>query len=227
MNETWKSIYDSGYHHPLVAYLVGLAFVLVLARRLPFLYGYLVVFTVEILADATATGAWSSVPLGTPAYTFWSVLFIVLGDFRYFFLAERMIDLDEPITRALVVAACTSLVVPLVTGILQRAMGLDTRELYMIYEAPMAVIVLALDRFRFQKRIADPEVRVFVHRVSVLFATLYAGWAACDLLLYTGFPIGHVLRVIPNVLYYGAFIPFVYYAAPDSMKSLAPKASVA
>ena len=94
-----KWIYDSGYHHPLAAYLIGLAFVLVVARKLPFLWGYLFVFTVEILADATATGAWSPVPPDTGAYTFFSVLFIVLGDFRYFFLAERVSELGEPRAR--------------------------------------------------------------------------------------------------------------------------------
>ena len=77
-----KSIYDSAFHHPFVAYLVGLVLLFDIARRLPFLYGYLFVFLVEILADACATGGWSPVPLGTSAYTVFSVLFIVLGDYR-------------------------------------------------------------------------------------------------------------------------------------------------
>ena len=56
-----KAIYDSAWHHPFAAYVAGLVLLFAIARRLPFLYAYLVVFLVEILADAVATGAWSPI----------------------------------------------------------------------------------------------------------------------------------------------------------------------
>jgi hypothetical protein len=217
-----KWIYDSGFHHPLAAYVVGIGLLFALARRLPFLYAYLVLFTVEILADATATGAFSPIPLGSPLYTVSSVVFIVLGDFRYFFLAERVTRLDTKLARPFLVALAISIIVPLVTGIMQLTMPVmeNMRVLYMVYEPALGVIVLGLDRFRYQKSDAPPEIRAFVHRVSLLFATLYFGWAACDVLIFNGIEIGHVLRIVPNVLYYAAFLPFVFYAAPESLRAI-------
>ena len=60
-----KAAYDSAWHHPFIAYVAGLALLFAIARQLPFLYGYLLVFLVTILADATVTGGWSPVPLDT------------------------------------------------------------------------------------------------------------------------------------------------------------------
>lgn len=222
-----KSIYDSAWHHPFVAYVVGLVFLLVVARRVavtrraPFLYAYLLVFTVEILADACATGAWSPVPMDTPAYTFFSVLFIVLGDFRYFFLVERVTRLDTRVERPLLFAMCVSVVVPLVTGVMTKLIPAmqDMRVLYMVYEPALGLIVLGLDRFRYAKSDAPADIRLFVHRVSLLFATMYFGWAFCDLLIYNEIALGHVLRIVPNVVYYAAFLPFVFYAAPESLRT--------
>jgi hypothetical protein len=224
-----KEIYDSGLHHPLVAYLVAAAFALYFARQLPFLYGYVVFFLFEIVADATATGAWSPIALGTTGYTIASVVFIVLGDFRYFFLAERMSRLDEDATGPLLFALVVSLVVPLITGVMTRTIPImaDTRVLYMVYETALGVIVLALDRTRFRRANVPEDVRAFVHRVSMLFATLYFGWAICDVLIFTGLELGHVLRIVPNVLYYGAFVPFVYLAAPASLKAFPARAASA
>ena len=223
-----KEIYDSGLHHPLVAYLVAAAFALYFARQLSFLHGYVVFFLFEIVADATFTGAWSPIALGTTGYTISSVVFIVLGDFRYFFLAERVTRRDEAVTRPLVWALVVSLIVPLTTGVMTRTIPImaDTRVLYMVYETALGIIVLTLDRTRFRRADVPEEVRAFVHRVSLLFATLYFGWAACDVLIYAGVEVGHVLRIVPNVLYYGAFVPFVYLAAPASMKaSITPAVS--
>ncbi len=226
--EEAKAIYDSAWHHPFVAYVVGVALLFALAGkvvrapRVPFLHAYLVVFTVEILADACATGAWSPVPMNTPAYTFFSVLFIVLGDFRYFFLVERVTRLDRPADRALLFALGVSIIVPLVTGIMTKLIPAmqDMRVLYMVYEPALGLIVLGLDRFRYAKCDAPADIRRFVHRVSVLFASMYFGWAFCDLLIYNEIALGHVLRIIPNVVYYAAFLPFVFYAAPESLRAL-------
>ncbi len=217
-----KSIYDSAFHHPFVAYLVGLVLLFDIARRLPFLYGYLFVFLVEILADACATGGWSPVPLGTSAYTVFSVLFIVLGDFRYFYFAERATRLDKPFKGPLLFATAVSVIVPVVTAIMTRTIPAmqNDRILYLVYEPALGLIVLGLDRFRYARSTAPAEIKQWVHRVSVLFATGYFGWAFCDALILAGIEFGHVLRIIPNLFYYGAFLPFIFWTAPASMREL-------
>lgn len=217
-----KEIYDSAWHHPFVAYAVALWLLYQLARRLPFLYAYSVVFLVAIAADATATGGWSPVPMGTSAYTFFSVLFIVLGDLRYFVLAERATHPNDRLSRVLLWSVGVSLIMPASTGVLTRVIPAmqDDRVLYLVYEAAMGVIVLGLDRYRYAASAAPPEVRRWVHQVSMLFATLYFGWALSDLVILLGVEAGHVLRIVPNVLYYGAFLPFVFFTAPPAMRAV-------
>ena len=217
-----KSLYDSAWHHPFVAYVVGLCLLVALARRLPFLYAYLTVFLLLILADATVTGAWSPVPMGTPAYTAFSVLFIILGDLRYFVLAERVTEPERPFFRSLRFSLPISFAIPLATEIMRQTLPFmqNDRVLYVVYEGAMVVLVLALDRFRFARRSVDPALTRWVHEVSLLFAALYFGWASCDVLILCGVELAHVLRIVPNVLYYGALLPFIFARAPESQKTL-------
>lgn len=216
-----KAIYDSAWHHPLVAYLVGLWLLFAIARRLPFLYGYLFVFLVCILADATCTGAFSPVPPNTPAYTASSVIFIILGDMRYFILGERVSRLDEPLGRTLRFSIPVSFLIPVTTEIMRQTMPImqNDRVLYVVYEGAMVFLVLGLDRFRFGPRIQQPELARYIHAVSVLFASGYFGWAACDVLILLDIELGHLLRVVPNVMYYGAFLVLVYVRAPARLSS--------
>jgi hypothetical protein len=219
-----KAVYDSALHHPLVAYLAGLWLLFALARRLPFLHGYTIIFLVIILADATVTGAWSPVAPDSTAYTALSVLFIVLGDLRYFLLAERVTRPHEPLARTLLFSVPMSLLMPVSTGIMTRTIPAlaDTRVLYIVYEGAMALLVLALDRLRFRARAVPAEVKRWVHEVSLLFAGLYLGWALSDVLILAGVELGHLLRIVPNVLYYAAFLIVVFVRAPASAARLAP-----
>jgi hypothetical protein len=213
-----------------VAYVVGLGLLFAIVRRLPFLYGYLFVFLVCILADATCTGGWSPVPMATPAYTFFSVLFIILGDLRYFVLAERVSRMDETLGRSLRFSIPLSFAIPVTTEIMRQTMPImqNDRVLYVVYEGAMVVLVLALDRFRFGPRAPNAELRRYIHELSLLFAGGYFGWAACDVLILLDVELAHLLRVVPNVVYYGAFLVLVYVRAPASLKheavSAAPRA---
>jgi hypothetical protein len=220
MGDELKAAYDSAWHHPFVAYVAGVALLWAVVRRLPFLYGYLVVFVAIILADATVTGGWSPVPTGSSAYTVFSVVFIVLGDLRYFLLAERVTRPRESFWSSLLFSVPMSLVMPITTGILTRTIEAmaNTRVLYAVYEFAMFLIVLALERFRFASRDVDAATRRWVRELSLLFAGLYLGWAVSDVLILAGIELGHALRIVPNVLYYAAFLPFVYARAPRSLR---------
>lgn len=217
-----KAIYDSAWHHPFVAYVVGLGLLWALARRLPFLYAYLTVFLVLILADATATGGWSPVPMGTPQYTAFSVLFIILGDMRYFVFAERVTRPSDSFARTFAFSLPISFLIPVASEIMRQTVPCmqDDRVLYVVYESAMGVLVLALDRLRFGRRAVDPAITRWVHEVTFLFATLYFGWALCDVLILCGVELGHLLRIFPNVLYYGAFLPVIFVLAPEQQKAL-------
>ena len=217
-----KALYDHAYHHPGVTYLVGLMLLFAIARQLPFLYGYLVVFLLTILADATVTGAISPVPMDSNAYTVLSVVFIILGDFRYFLLAERVTRPGDSLSRTLLFSAPVTMIMPLSTGIMTRTLSFmaDTRVLYIVYESAMVVLVLGLEYLRFGKRPVDSNVKRWVREVSWLFAVLYFGWAFSDVLILMGIEVGHLLRIVPNVLYYGAFLVVVFVRAPASMRSL-------
>jgi hypothetical protein len=86
----------------------------------------------------------------------------------------------------------------------------------------MGVIVLALDRYRFgARKEVDAATRRWVHEVSLLFALLYFGWAGADVLLLAGVELGHLLRIVPNVLYYAGFLAWVYLRAPEPLKRAA------
>lgn len=215
-----KDIYDSAWHHPFVAYVVGLWLVFAIARRLPFLYGYLFVFVTCILADATCTGGWSPVPMGTPAYTFFSVLFIILGDMRYFVLAERVSRPDDSVWRTLSFSIPLSFAIPVTTEIMRQTMPImqNDRVLYVVYEGAMCVLVLLLERLRFGPRVQDPALRRYLREVSWLFAGLYFGWAFSDVLILLDLEFAHLLRIVPNVLYYGAFLVVVYVRAPERLR---------
>jgi hypothetical protein len=51
--------------------------------------------------------------------------------------------------------------------------------------------------------------------VSLYVIGYYALWAGADAIILTsGADTGFLLRVLPNALYYGGFVPVVAWAAP-------------
>lgn len=223
-----KELYDSGLHHPLVAYVAGLALLVAVARRLPFLQAYLVLFTGAILADATVTGAWSPVPANSALGTVLAIVFVVLGDLRVFVLFERYGRGERDLGRVLRVALPVSLVVPVLTGLGSKVVPAmaDGRVLFLVYECLLAVIYAGYLRLRQDPSARPDEVR-FARWVAAYGVVHYVGWALADVVILTGAEVGHLLRILPNVLYYGGFLPFVYLAADRILQAdgaLAPRA---
>jgi hypothetical protein len=208
-----KAIYDSGFHHPFLAYLGGAALLFCLVRRLPFLHGFLVVFVVEILADATVTGAWSPIPSASALYQPFAILFVILGDLRYFVLAEYYTRPGASFGKVFAVSSALSLVVPVVTGLGSRFLPAlaHSRVLFLVYEVMLLSLVLALQLLAYRRR--DGPHPTFVRAVSAFVAVQYAGWALADVLILSGLEVGHLLRIVPNALYYAAFLPYVLWAA--------------
>lgn len=213
-----KALYDSGWHHPFAAYVAALILLALVARRLNFLPGFLVVFCTEIVADATVTGAWSPVPVDSAWFATLSIVFVILGDLRYFILAEHYTRPRAPLRQVLSAAMPIAFAVPVLTGFGSRvipALG-DPRVLYLVYELLLFLLVLSLQFGVYGKRAAaNPNQRVFVRRLSLFLLVQYGGWALADCVILSGAEAGHALRMVPNILYYALFLPFVYALAPE------------
>lgn len=212
-----KALYDSGWHHPFAAYL-GLAVLVVLLARAPrgtFLFRWAAFFGLVLAADATITGAWSPLPSSSPLFTPLSIAFVILGDARFFFLQERFARPDASTLRVTIVAALTSLVVPVTSTLLREVFPLlsEGRWLFLGYELLALAFVLGTWLVRYRPAL-EAESRRWLGRVTAIFVTLYALWATADVLILWGVELGHLLRIVPNVLYYAVFLAATVALAP-------------
>lgn len=212
-----KALYDSGWHHPFAAYL-GLAVLVVLLARAPrgtFLFRWAAFFGLVLAADATITGAWSPLPSSSPLFTPLSIAFVILGDARFFFLQERFARPDASTLRVTIVAALTSLVVPVTSTLLREVFPLlsEGRWLFLGYELLALAFVLGTWLVRYRPAL-EAESRRWLGRVTAIFVTLYALWATADVLILWGVELGHLLRIVPNVLYYAVFLVATVALAP-------------
>jgi hypothetical protein len=221
-----KAVYESPWHNPALFLATGVVFLVVLSWGLPFLRAFALLFTAEIMADAFLTGGWTPVVPGSTAASAFAVLFVVLGDWRYFLLLERYawrVPARLPLGLASLVA---SLVVPLTSMALVRfgppSWRESSRVLFLAYELLFAAIALGLRlhlRARGWPRL-EPSVRPWVVALTNFELMQYVGWALADILLMLGAEdVGYALRLVPNVMYYALFIPFAWWRAPREVRA--------
>jgi hypothetical protein len=209
----FRSIYESTLYHPVLFWACGGALVLAIARRLPFLYAYLVVFAVEILADATLTSAWS--PLHGATATAIAILFVVLGDARFFVLALRARGAMS--RRGWTAALGLSLVVPIASYAVKLALRPDdARVTFLVYEAMFAAFACGL-RPWIKAKTPEPAMRRWALRATDFEIAQYATWALADVVIVSGHDAGFLLRLVPNTMYYVFYLPFVAWAAPREL----------
>jgi hypothetical protein len=224
----FQALYDSPWHSPALYWLLGGLFLLAVLRRLPFLVALTIFFTFVVLCDVLVTGALS--PLGaSPWAGRLAVLFVVLGDLRFFLLVERFAR--RPDERpgvpgaALLFAAGLSLLVPLLSGALPlvaSAFRDEPRRVFLAYEVMFALLALALRAVILPRRLrrADPDLRRWLLGLATFELAQYAGWAVADVLILAGVDAGFLVRILPNALYYGAFLPFAWFTAPPRLRGL-------
>jgi hypothetical protein len=215
----FQTVYESPLFHPVLFWIGGAAFVVALARRMPFLYAYLVVFALEILADATLTGPWSPVPGIRALATAVPLVFVILGDARYFVLVERA-RAGRLDARSIGVATGFSFLVPIASWLPQLAwpdaFG-DTRRVFLLYEVMFIVLAAAMRAWlprRLARTGADDDARRWAIRATEFQLAQYGLWTVSDLLILAGFDAGFALRLVPNAMYYVLFLPFVAWSAP-------------
>jgi hypothetical protein len=142
-----------------------------------------IVFAVLAALDPIATGVlhWPLVP------------FVLLGDYRVFALVLVVMQPGRSRVIALLEAAGWTLVVPAVAYATTRSLEVLVR---------LVPARVGIERGR---------VRRYLRAVLGFVAGYYVLWTTADVLVLRGFEWGWGLRVVPNLLYYGAFVPFAYW----------------
>jgi len=230
MFASWADFYKSdiqSVYAPWVAPTVFLVFWLlaqpdrragVEPRAARFMQIYAPLFAIETILDPYATGPLARwLGFEEPFATLWMVLFVLLGDFRVYLLVFGVLAPERGIAAAVRRAAAWTLIVPVVAwsvryGLEWRYGSLPSQTIWISYEVAFFAIALFLERralptIDFRRY----EVRLYLRAVLRYVQLYYALWAVSDLLIVLrGVDWGWGLRAIPNQLYYGLWIPFVY-----------------
>jgi len=216
----YAEFYDSFIQHPLLLWAAALLGLLIaLSRRglsrsvrwfcvalaiLSLLDAWLT--TTHILGIGSLTGAAASlVPLA----------FVLIGDFRYFFFIEsaRSDGTLAASARGLARACAWTLVVPLGSQLVITALGSDDpRVLFLVYEMLFVFLSVGIAALYLPRH---TDALRWTRRVTLFVIGYYGLWAAADAIILTaGADMGFLLRVLPNALYYGGFVPVIAWAAP-------------
>lgn len=195
----WQHLYDSGWHHPGVAWVgVSLATLLLLKAKPGAHRTVMLVMTALTATDALFTGAASPLPKDSWLVTPVSIFFVIAGDLRLWLLVERA--RSSSWLRAAAVAVPLAFVVPVLQGVATRVWPetfVEPRRIYLVYEVLMLVLLVVVLAWR--------QPVGATRRLVTLFLVQYGLWATCDVLLLSGleWPLG--LRLVPNALYYAVF----------------------
>lgn len=185
------------------------------ASKAPFVRTWAIVFACVALADATLPTL-----AGMPM-----LVFVLLGDFRVFLLVEALSRPQRPLWRHLVVAAGWTLVVPAVTAVVYPLLlawrgplpgslftvltdAAASQVLWLCYEVAFAVAASLLRGLIVPRR--RPPACRYLRAVLGWVVGYYLLWAAADVLILFEDDRGWLLRMVPNQLYYGLFVPVAY-----------------
>lgn len=225
----FQSLYDSPWTATALLAVGSVVSLSVWLRRRSFLLAYFVLFTLVALADALRSGSWSPLHLlASPWEDTIGLGFVLAGDFRYFLLMERFAvrpgsrALETTAPKAWGLAFVWMAIVPLITLGLTKAFPArfaDARWLYLAWELLFVALAVALRGLSWSRRLAaaPAPVRRWLLDVTHFEIGLYALWALADVIIMVGVDAGFLLRIVPNVLYYAMFLPFVAFRAPKEV----------
>ncbi len=213
---SFEAFYHSVYHRPLLLWLAALAFFLLRWPKRRFLYAYLWIFAVETVLDPLLTGPFIE--------WFWlqdteieqaiRVGFLLLGPFRVFLLYEQMAT-GKATRGGSFRALGWTLVVPGLIGTAQQFGFLhESRAMFFIYELAFVLLNVAYAQWVLSPR--AKKANAWLLRVSRYVSVYYALWALADLVILAApshvADWGYALRIIPNLLHYSLYLPFIVYA---------------
>ncbi|MGB5410501.1 MAG: hypothetical protein WBN09_03150 [Woeseiaceae bacterium] len=217
---SYAEFYDSFLQHPLLLWTAAiLGLLLALSRPgLPAtVRRYCTALATIALLDAwlTTTDVPGIGPLTGAAASFVPLAFVMIGDFRFFLFIESAKPDGTVATSAgaWMRASAWTLLVPTGSQLVVFTFGSnEPRILFVIYETLFVVLSIGLARVYLPRR---SRALLWTRRVTWFVMAYYALWAAADaVILTTGFDVGFLLRVLPNVLYYGGLVPTIAWAAP-------------
>ncbi|HHH27019.1 MAG TPA: hypothetical protein ENK57_01540 [Polyangiaceae bacterium] len=222
----FEAIYGSTWHHPVAFWVVGLPFLAFLAHRLKvardrFALSLLTLFQLLILTDAWMTSSWSPFAEGSVAKTAVAVAFVIVGDLRYLVLLQRF-GLPPEKARSplqwLVLPLAASLLVPVASKLVTAPWADNPRVLFLVYELMFAALATGVLVWQLPRR-PDARTPGWVRRLTQFEIAQYLLWAAADVVILSGYDVGYLLRLVPNVMYYAVFVPFAWWSAPKEVVS--------
>ncbi len=177
-------------------------------------------FAIETIVDPIATGPLlKKTFLGkTIAADLIPFLFVYLGDLRVLILAVGVARPDRTLAVNLRIAGAWALIVPIFAGVSFELIRWINPEahgqlLWMLYEFAFFALSIGLGRFWVSGRFDhEPGKAAFLRSIFGYSAAYYALWFSADLLIVgAGLDLGWAIRIVPNHLYYGFWVPFVYW----------------
>lgn len=234
MLSVFDRVYDSAWHHPVMCWVGAVVVVAWLLKQRAgrarpaagnFLWWFALLWQVEIALDALCSGAWPPLPSDSRVAEVLAVVFVSLGDMRYFQLVEHFAPRSGPPGRggrALLWAIAWSWLIPALSGLLRLALpGLfaERRVIYLVYEVLFLLLMGGFARWLLPRRLPgvsaqQVQLRRWLQRVTALVAVQYGLWALADVIILCGARSGLLLRLLPNFIYYVAFVPLAYLWAP-------------
>ena len=223
---TPESIYDSAWQQPRLLGGLGFAALLYVVAAIrgdraawsPFLRSWAVVWAVEIIADAWLTSSYGPLRGGLARAA--AIAFVIAGDLRCFLLVERLISVGHKgaaiLARSVAWSFVASLVVAAATRLAPDLFG-PTRHVFLLYEI-VSLGLFAAWWARLARRDGSPEVSLARAAVG-FFLVQYALWAGSDIAILAGVRAAFIVRIVPNVLYYGVFVAWVLRRAPRSLRA--------
>lgn len=227
----WQSIYDSPWHQPRLVVTLGAAAwisALLAMRRTPakgdrVFRAWLGVFGAQILVDAVLTASDSPLlPAHGALLGNLAIAFVLLGDARVYLLTEhfsRAPSSRHGLVRGLAWGSLVSvLMAPLARTV--PAFQHNLRTLFLTYELFALTQAIVWRAVVLPKRASHtpPETLAWLRAIAGFVVVQYALWALADVLILWVHPAGYLLRLVPNVLYYGVFVGYVFRRAPAAIR---------
>ena len=201
----FKFLYDT----PLVATAlpcVASLFVIAWAwRKPPLPRAYATVFAIAIAADAYLNGPWTFVKSNTAWATAVGVFFVIFGDFRYFVVFEECMQNAWKLPRAVAWA----FVVPVTAQIIRwrfPRIESDERSTFLVYELLFFLFAAGIRIWR----VPRAKIELPARRATQFELAMYATWIIADVgLMVNGSDAFYGVRLVANLLYYVALVPFM------------------
>ncbi len=231
---SYENLYQAYEHLPWIAWVPAYLMGAWMLFKAPFFKGMMGFMIAAIFLDGMCAGMWFH--LGGAEHTMFgpmALLFILLGDARYFVLMYRYgryPHLPEekfgpwPMwLKCVIWTLIPTLTLGLGKLVLPEAFAI-ARNTYIVYE-----IVMWISAFLFLTQLlpswldsSDPKEAGYLRWLRIITITElahYGLWIISDALILTGVDAGFGLRFIPDVIYYACFIPVVYFFAPARLKA--------